>query len=150
MQITLFTYNGERNRVSKGDFLTNEFPIQGSIKVPTSAMHVKIEIEKTNPLSTQYNYMYIDDFNRWYFINDIVNKSNNRWEIIGEVDVLYTYRYDILKTNAIIDKSENVDNANLYLDDGSFVMDSRKYNEIKVFESGFNDNGSYILICAGG
>lgn len=150
MQISLFIYKGERNRVNKADFITGRFNLNGTIKKPTSAFDVVIEIEKTNPVSMHYNYMYISEFDRWYFITDIENIHNNIWVIHGHVDVLYTYRADILKAHAIIDKSEVEGNANLYLDDGSFVMDSRKYNEIKAFSTGFDDNGSYILICAGG
>ena len=124
--------------------------MNGSIKTPTSAMNVVIEIEKSNPVKYGYNYMYIAEFGRYYFIDDIKNISNNRWIITASVDVLFSFIDDILATTAIIDKTETENAANLYLDDGSFVMDSRKYNEVKEFPSGLNENGSYILICAGG
>lgn len=150
MQINLYTYNGERNRINKGDYISNNFVLEGDIKKATSVKNIVIEIEKTNPVIYNYNYMYIDEFKRWYFIDDIVNIHNKIWEIHASVDVLYTYRQDILKSRAIVDKIENESAANLYLDDGSFVMDSRKYNEVKMFSNGFNENGSYILICAGG
>lgn len=150
MQIDLFTCKAERNRVNKSDFITNRFTMVGVIKSPTSAMNIVIEIEKTNPVKFGYNYMYISEFNRYYFIDDIKNVSNKRWIITASVDVLFSFMNDILETNAIIEKVENEVTANLYLDDGSFVMDSRKYNEIKEFPSGLNENGSYILICAGG
>lgn len=150
MQIDLFTCTAERNRVNKTDFISNRFTMDGTIKQPTSAMNVVIEIEKTNPVKFGYNYMYISEFNRYYFIEDIQSLGNKRWLITASVDVLFSFMSDILTTTAIIDKSESESNANLYLDDGSFVMDSRKYNEIKEFPNGLNENGSYILICAGG
>lgn len=150
MQIDLFTCNAERNRVNKSSFISNRFTMNGTIKDITSAMEIVIEIEKTNPVKYNYNYMYISEFNRYYFIDDIKLLGNNRWLISGSVDVLYSFMNDILNTTVIIDKSENELNANLYLDDGSFVMDSRKYNEVKEFPNGLNENGSYILICAGG
>lgn len=150
MQIDLFTCNAERNRVNKSSFISNRFTMNGTIKDITSAMDVVIEIEKTNPVKYNYNYMFISEFNRYYFIDDIKLLGNNRWLISGSVDVLYSFMNDILNTTTIIDKSENEENSNLYLDDGSFVMDSRKYNEVKEFPNGLNENGSYILICAGG
>lgn len=150
MQIDLFVCTAERNRVNKSDYLSNRFTMNGTIKNPTSAMNVIIEVEKSNPVKYGYNYMYISEFNRYYFIDDIKNVSNDRWVISASVDVLHSFRTDILQTTAIIDKVENEFSANLYLDDGSFVMDSRKYNDIKEFPSGLNENGSYILICAGG
>ena len=148
MQISLFVCTAERNRVNKSDYITNRFVMNGTIKEPTSAMNLVIEIEKTNPVS--YNYMYVDEFKRYYFIDDIKSIGNNRWIITASVDVLFSFMTDIYNTTAIIDKVENEINGNLYLDDGSFVMDTRKYNEIKEFPNGLNENGSYILICAGG
>lgn len=113
-------------------------------------MNISIEIEKTNPVIYKYNYMYIGEFNRYYFIDEIINVSSNRWVIHASVDVLYSFKNDILLMECVIDKTESEINANLYLDDGSFVMDSRKYNEIKEFPNGLNNDGEYILICAGG
>ena len=51
---------------------------------------------------------------------------------------------------AVIDKSANSANANLYMDDGSYVMDSRKYNRVLPFPTGLSKDGTFILICAGG
>lgn len=150
MQIDLFTCTAERNRVNKADFITNRFTMEGTIKDQTSVMNLSIEIQKTNPVKYNYNYMYIAEFNRYYFITDVQTVANNRWIISAQVDVLYSFINDILQTKAIIDKTEDEKNANLYLNDGSFVMDSRKYNQIKEFPNGLNENGQYILICAGG
>lgn len=150
MQVILYTCTAERNRVDKSGFISNRFTMEGTIKHPTSAMNIELEIEKTNPVKYNYNYMYISEFNRYYFIDDIENLGLSRWVIRASVDVLYSFMGDILSTRAIIDKSEDENNANLYLDDGSFIMDTRKYNEVKEFPNGLNENGSYILICAGG
>lgn len=150
MQIDLFTCTAERNRVNKENFISNRFTMDGTIKAQTSAMDIVLQIEKTNPVIYKYNYMYIAEFGRYYFIDDIETLGMSRWLIKAHVDVLYSFMYDILSTSAIIDKVEEETKANLYLDDGSFVMDSRKYNEIKEFPNGLNENGSYILICAGG
>lgn len=150
MQIDLFVCKAERNRVNKSEYLTSRFTMSGTLKKSTSTTNVIIEVEKSNPVMYNYNYMYIAEFKRYYYIDDIVNISNNRWEIHASVDVLYSFKNDILLTSAIIDKTETEKAGNLYLDDGSFVMDSRKYNEVKEFPSGLNENGSYILICAGG
>lgn len=150
MEINLFTYSGEHNRVDKTGFISNRFPLVGTLKQSTSITDPVIVIEKTNPITYDYNYMYINEFKRWYFITDFRSINNNLWEITAHVDVLYTFKNDIANNLAIVDKIENEFKANLYLDDGSFVMDSRKYNEVKEFPNGFNDTGSYILICAGG
>lgn len=150
MQINLFNCNAERNRVDKTNYMYNRFVMDGTLKNTTSVINVSVEVEKTNPVTPGYNYMYIQEFNRYYYITDIINLSSNRWRIDATCDVLMSFKDDILRTSAIIDKAENSLASNLYLNDGSFIMDSRKYNEIKEFPTGFNDNGEYILICAGG
>ena len=65
-------------------------------------------------------------------------------------DPSFTFKNDILKSQVIIEKSEKANNANMYYHDGSYVTDVRKDVELKEFPSGFNDTGSFILICAGG
>ena len=150
MQISLFTCSAERNRVDKSNFISNRFAIDGTLRSESSIIDPVILIEKTNPAANMYNYMYIADFKRYYFINDIVSVRNKIWEIHAHVDVLYTWGASIKNMECIIDKTENYNDANLYFDDGSFVLDSRNNIEIKEFQNGFNENGSYILICAGG
>ena len=150
MQINLFTYSKERERINKTDFLTNRFPLNGYLKNETSVTNPVIVIEKTNPALYKYNYLYIEQFKRYYFITDIKQVRANIWEISAKCDVLYSFMTDILANKCIIDKAEKSADANLYLNDGSFVTDSRKYNEVIPFSNGLSLNGSYILICAGG
>lgn len=150
MRIVLYTCTAETNRVDKEDYITNAFQLEGTLRSETSALDPVIKIEKTNPLAYNYNYMFIKDFHRFYFITNIIHIRNNLWEIHAHVDVLYSWMTDIKKSRAVIDRTSSFDLANLYLDDGSFVMDSHKYNTVKSFSNGFNNNSSNILICAGG
>ena len=151
MQITLFRCKAEKNRANKSDFLTTPFTLNGFLKNKTSCVDPVIIIEKTsNPITYDYNYMFIGEFKRYYYITDIINVNKNMWEIHAHADVLFSFISDIKMSYAILEKVEIESNANLYMNDGSFVMDSRKYDEIKRFPNGLNANGSYILICAGG
>ena len=126
MQINLFTCNAERNRVNKSAYLSNRFVLDGALRDSTSAMNISIRVEKSNPVIYHYNYMYIAEFDRYYFIDDISSIRTDLWEISATVDVLMSFKDDILLTNCILDKVENEAVANLYLDDCSFVMYSRK------------------------
>lgn len=150
MQISLFTCTAENERVDKSEYISNRFVLEGAFRNESSIQDPVIIIEKTNPPEFHYNYMYIEEFKRWYYINDFITKRTGIWEIHAHVDVLYTWRADIGKTEGVIDKCENPDTANPYFDDGSFILDCRNDLEIKEFSNGFNENGSYILICAGG
>lgn len=150
LQISLYKCSAENNRVDKSDYITSAFNMVGVLREQCSVLDPVITVEKTNPAIMQYNYMYIPEFGRWYFITNIISKSQGIWEIHGHVDVLYTWGGEIKQNKAIINKTAEASKANIYLDDGSFVMDSHKYHTIVPFSSGFDSSGSNILICAGG
>lgn len=59
------------------------------------------------------NYVYIPDFNRYYFIEDIVSIRNNLWRINMHVDVLMSYKNAILNTSAFISRNENIYNDDI-------------------------------------
>lgn len=151
MQIQLFSYTGENNRIDKGNYLSAPYTMNGNLREGTSILQPEIRIQKsTPPMNSQYNYMYIPEFKRYYFITDIVSPVNGLWTIKARVDVLFTYINQIYDSKAILDKSENEGNANLYYNDGSFIMDARRYNQVLEFPSGLSEQGYNILICAGG
>ena len=146
MVIDLYINSSENNRVSK--VLSGKFELTGTLRGETNVINPEILIEHTNP--TGYNYAYIPEFNRYYFINEFTSIRNGLWRVRLAVDVLETYKTQIKQMPAIIDKQQNKGNSNLYLNDGSYVIDSRSYNTILNFSGGFNNGGEFILITAGG
>lgn len=99
---------------------------------------------------TGYNYMYIEEFRRYYFIDDIKSIRNNVWEISAHVDVLQTYRDKILSNSVILEGSENT-GVNKYLhDDNVFIVNCKHKTDIINFPYGLLDSGQFILITAGG
>ena len=66
------------------------------------------------------------------------------------VDALSSFKSQIRANKAIIEKSEQKASSNDYFNDGTtFYHDSREYNEIAMFQRGFDTSPSYILITAG-
>ena len=146
MVIDLYINSSENNRVNK--VLSNKFEMSGTLRGETNVINPEILIEHTNP--TGYNYAYIPEFKRYYFINEFTSVRNGLWRVRLAVDVLKTYQMQIIQMPAIIDKQQNEGHSNLYLNDGSYVIDSRSYNTILNFSGGFNNGGKFILITAGG
>lgn len=52
------------------------------------------------------NYGYIPEFNRYYFISDIISIRNNIWRLNMHVDVLMSYAKEIKKLKALIKRNE--------------------------------------------
>lgn len=96
------------------------------------------------------NYAYIPDYKRYYYINDIIPLTGGRIELHLSVDVLYSFKDDILNSAAIIDKQQNVRDSNVYLNDGSYVTQEKEFHSVINYPNGFLDDGEYILITCGG
>lgn len=52
------------------------------------------------------NYVYIPEFNRYYFINDIISIRTNMWRLNMHVDVLMSYKNQIKQMNAFVNRNE--------------------------------------------
>ena len=117
------------------------------LKDQTSILKPTIRILTNSNIHT-YNYMYIPEFERYYFIDDIVSVNNNRWEVSGHVDVLETYKNSILAQSAVIRRQQN--KFNLYLNDPDFQTYNYDMIQTKKFStSGFNKVLNYVLVVNG-
>lgn len=56
------------------------------------------------------NYCYIEEINRFYFINNVEIIKNNLIKLELETDYLYTFKSEILKGSGIVKESKNIDN----------------------------------------
>jgi len=117
------------------------------LKEESSILKPTIIIEAATPPIT-YNYMYIQELQRYYFIDDIVSKNNKIWEITGHVDVLQTFQNGILAQDAVIRRQQN--KYNLYLNDPDFMTYNYDQLQTLYFSStGFLKTLSYVLVVNG-
>lgn len=124
--------------------------VSATIKGALSVENPVLILQYKSGIQSNVNYVYIPEYNRYYFVTDIINLTGGRYEIHCKVDVLMSFKDDILNLSCIVDKQSSKDNANMYLDDGSFVVQSKEFVNTINFPRGFNDNGEFILITAGG
>lgn len=96
---------------------------------------------------SQLNYVYIEEFDRYYDCVPIL-LNEGMYQLTCEVDPLMSFKDEILKLDAIVNKNQY--ESNMYYDDGSFKTESRENIQIVNFSAGFNDTGRFILIAAGG
>ena len=150
MGFTVTFYNNESPVEKIGKTLTAGAVITGCVlKDNTSILNPVLRLRTSAPVY-EYNYMYIEEFERYYFIDDIFSVNNNVWDISGHVDTLETYKADILGNSAILEKTENT-GMNMYLNDPNiFKVNCKHKTDIINFPSGLLDTGTFILITAGG
>lgn len=145
MDIKLF-YNSSDNRCIK-KILQGEFDITGTLRDETSIISPTIVIQNETPI--RFNYAYIPDFKRYYYINNIESVRTGVWKVYMEVDPLMSFKTDILALKVVANKQSLITNGDEYIDDGSLVTDNLIFKNVYNFANGFNDNGEYILITAG-
>ena len=146
MTIEFYTCSDPDNVVDKslsgGTSITGEFKQDGSVTDPIILIR-----SATVPTG---NYVYIADFGRYYFIEKLVNKAKELWEMTCHVDVLKTYKNAVMNSPCIIAKTAG-NNFNLYLPDPNFKCQQNTRLGIVRFPNGFDQQDAhfYLTLFAG-
>lgn len=143
-EIILQKNNSENININKD--ISNILTLSGTLKNQTSIINPSIIIEANLANITTCNYLTIPSFNRSYFISNIESLRNNLVEISAHVDVISSFKSEILANTAIVKRQEN--NWNLYIDDGIFKTYQNPIVITKAFPSGFTTQ-EFVLAVAG-
>lgn len=146
MRIQFYKMANVNNKINKMVPDTPALTLEGTVKENCNIMDPVILIEKAGV--PDYNYVYIPDFNRYYFMSPATAVTNNTWEITLHVDVLFTYRQQILTAPCIVAKSAS--KYNLYLNDNNYKCYQNPHIFSERFPSGFNvENAHFIMTLFG-
>lgn len=145
MDIVLYVNSSERNAVNKN--ISNALTLSGTLRGESSIIKPVFMIEHSNP--SGYNYCYISSFNRYYFINNITSVRNGLWRIECNVDVLMSFKNQILNLDVIVEDATNESN-DLYFSGDVWKTTVKTKTDVLVFPNGLLDDGEYILITSGG
>ena len=145
MNLRLCVNNSEKNKINKS--LTAGVTLSGTLRNESNVVNPSIAINMENP--TIYNYAYIEDFKRYYFITDYISLRTGIWQINLKSDVLMSFKDSILASSVLINNTETT-GKNTYLSSSSWVSNCKAKTDILAFSNGLLDDGQYILITAGG
>lgn len=143
MIMKMYNTSDTNNTINKT--LSNEteynikFKGETDIKTPVVVLHSETII--------LFNYAYIPEFNRYYFVDKIELFPNGIYNITLKVDVLESFKNDILNSSGLISKQTNINN---YYND-SYESEIKK--EVDLYHSTvtFDLNvKSKILVTIGG
>lgn len=147
MSLTVTLYNSASPVEKIGKTLTSGGTYSCSLKDTTSILNPVLIIRTSDPVYN-YNYLYIQEFGRYYFINDIKSVNNNVWEISAHVDVLETYKSAILANSAVIKRQAS--QYNLYLDDPDFhAYNYERIQTLQFPQNSFSKLLNYVLVVNG-
>lgn len=126
MTIVLYNNISEKNVLNKAGYLTQVTSLTGTLRSGTNLVDPEIMVELAT-LPT-FNYAYITEFNRYYFVRNITNINNKLWSVSLHCDVLYSFKDAIL--NMKCDVGRNEFDYDLLLEDNQMAYDSTAILEI--------------------
>ncbi len=144
LNIILQTNLSEPNKVNKE--VENITTMYGTLRTECSVTDPVIIVEVDLDTIRNCNYITIRRFRRSYFVINIRSIRNGLVELTCHVDVLSSFKAELLTNSAIIAKSEK--DWNLYLNDGSLKTYQNSEIYTKLFPSGFTTQ-EFVLAVAG-
>lgn len=106
MELTFYKQAATPNRVDKSDYLTIVGTLSNVILKDDTNLMSPTFILKTSEVVYNSNYVYCSFTHRYYYINNIDALSGGRLAIHCSIDVLYTYKDEILNSSAWIERSD--------------------------------------------
>lgn len=146
--ITLYRNLSATNVVNKEIEWKNDFV--GTLRAGTSIIDPVIVFQASNPgfHANQTNYLWIEEFQRYYYITNIISVNESLWEIHAHVDVLMSFADLIKQQTAVVARQEG--KYNLMLDDGFFMCYQNPKFQTKTFSvEGPFETQEFVLVVAG-
>lgn len=146
MNIKLYNTVSPRNMLNKTLNLVAD--ITGESNIPTGEHNPNFIVSKGHLIGVQgSNYLFCTDTGKYYYIDDYV--IENQTVIIKcKLDVLMTYKTQILSNTCTVAKNENGNISDSYLYDDNYKIDAYSNIVTKEFPKGFTDE-SLILLTTG-
>ena len=131
------------NEINK--VLQNSFTITGNFKTDTDIIKPIIKVLNTTDFNIfDYNYCYISELKRYYFIEDITILADKLFFISLSLDVLYTYKNAILSSVGNISRySQNVQSSK------KDTIEDYIQNEILLINP-FSETGTMVMTALNG
>ena len=106
MNVVISKCSASFNRVDKTEFITDIISINCEM-MNTDTLFPEIKLSSDY---SDYNYIFVPSFNRYYFVNEVERLSGEHIIVKCKVDVLMTYKDDILnlKCNVVRNERERI------------------------------------------
>lgn len=140
MTIKLYKCVSDPKTVNK--ILNNELVLTGIAKDPVNAANPIIELEGDNDTLAGYNYAYIQDWARYYFVTPQAD-SYKLNTFVFTTDVLMTAKPWLLSRLATVTRNEKLYNS--YLTDPDFNAYAYRNIVTKAFPSGITEDNIILM-----
>lgn len=143
ISVQLSICKDDREHVNKE--LLQEKTVSCTIKEDTAEDTPLVFVSKT-AFDKNYNYAYIAEFGRYYFVKPPLYQAGGVVELSMESDPLMSFKSDLLELEVVVARNENIKNG--YLVDNNFK--AYAYDEVQTFAfPNAMENDSVILMTMG-
>lgn len=142
MQIVFYKCSSEKNCLNK--VLESEITLDGAIRGESNVISPQIMVQM-NPI--EYDYVYIPEWKRYYFITDVVCYRANAFVVKLSIDVLMTYKTEILQMTGVVSR---LTSGSKYANRDLLVSCKEECREFDFGATPFKRDGTYVLIAQGG
>ena len=95
MDVTFYVNNSPSNSINKT--LTSPFNVNLTMKRDTDKDNLVLILHSAN---FDYNYLHVQEYDKYYFIDNIEHIAKNVVKLHCSCDLLYTYKESILKSKS--------------------------------------------------
>lgn len=134
IHITLYDMRCEPHRVDKERNLLEVAQVIGDFRDTISITDPIITF--TNEKLFKYNYVFVKELHRYYFVNDVTILANGAHMVTLHEDVLYSFKNSIKAQTAYVDRNANDYDDDL-IDQKIVIEQSKQYETIALSGSPF-------------
>ena len=145
MKVIFYKNNSDNRVVNKQLTIIKELNI--TRKIEKSIFEPVIEIVKDKAINN-CNYVYIEEFNRFYFVVDIMELDGNIYKITMKEDVLSSFKNSILNLKACVERQEFKRNTQIV--DNELILQSNNNFICKTVGNPVIANYNIYLTTCGG
>lgn len=107
MTIHLYKHGATPKRIDKSSYLNDVGEVSGVVLKETENELTPDFVLNTNGLVYNANYFFCDFTSRYYYITDVEMMTGGRIVIHSRVDVLMSFRNEIMSSAAWVDRSDS-------------------------------------------
>lgn len=126
MTLTFYKQSATPNRINKSQYLNEVGKVENVKLIRTENELTPDFILETNGIVYNSNYFFCELTSRYYYITDIDFSTGGRIVVHSRVDVLMTFRNEILSSSSWVECSDNTTDES---DDYNFLHNDFPFRE---------------------
>lgn len=140
MLIRMYKTESSNNTIGKikTDLIEKDIKFKDTANIRNPVIKLKLET-----VMLDYNYFEIPDFKRFYYVSDIYIESNDIIVFELKVDVLESFKDQILESHGLLKRSKN---GNEYITDNRFRTEVKRESDIYYSDVTLEPVESIIMV----